>query len=187
MNETLKKLVLRLRTPRALIALGLCGIVLIALSSLLPSGTKSAAETAQAGSGTADTESYRQALEKSIRTLVAGITGDQNATVVITLESGIRYTYADTTSSGASGSSGTDSEETSSNSSRSCITVKTADGGEQALLVTETMPEVRGVAVVCAGGGDEQTAETIRSAVTAALGVTSGRVYIAGGSSYEKR
>ncbi len=62
-----------------------------------------------------------------------------------------------------------------------------ADGGEQALLVTAEMPEVRGVAVVCRGGDDELINEKIKNAVTAALNITSKRVYIAGGTDNEKR
>ena len=70
---------------------------------------------------------------------------------------------------------------------KATVTVKTADGGEQALLVTTEMPQVRGVAVVCEGGDDEIINEKITNAVTAALNITSKRVYIAGGSFNEKR
>ena len=49
------------------------------------------------------------------------------------------------------------------------------------------MPEVRGVAVVCRGGDDELINEKIKNAVTAALNITSKRVYIAGGTDNEKR
>ena len=78
-------------------------------------------------------------------------------------------------------------KSTSSENKQSYITVKTADGGEQALLVTAEMPEVRGVAVVCRGGDDELINEKIKNAVTAALNITSKRVYIAGGTDNEKR
>ena len=47
--------------------------------------------------------------------------------------------------------------------------------------MTAEMPEVRGVAIVCEGGDDEQINEKIKNAVTAALNITSKRVYIAGG------
>ena len=67
------------------------------------------------------------------------------------------------------------------------VLVTPADGGEQALLVTTEMPQVRGVAVVCEGGDDEIINEKITNAVTAALNITSKRVYIAGGSFNEKR
>ena len=48
------------------------------------------------------------------------------------------------------------------------------------MLVTVEMPEVRGVAIVCDGGDNEYIAEKIQNAVTAALDITSKRVYICG-------
>lgn len=186
MNEALKKITAALKSPKALITLGLCGILLILVSTLIPSGGKKSTASGTA-SESAGAEEYRLSLEKSIGGMVAGITGDTQATVVVTLESGIRYSYADATTADVSSSSGQNTSQQSSSSTQSYITVKTADGGEQALLVTEIMPEVRGVAVICSGGDNEQIAAKIRSAVMAALDITSKRVYIAGGSSHEKR
>lgn len=101
--------------------------------------------------------------------------------MVITLESGIKYSYADIREGVSADKTESDSKSTSSELKQSYITVKSADGGEQALLVTTEMPEVRGVAIVCEGGDDEQINEKIQNAVTAALNITSKRVYIAGG------
>lgn len=75
--------------------------------------------------------------------------------MVVTLESGIKYSYADTNEGSSADKTESNSKSTSSENKQSYITVKTADGGEQALLVTAEMPEVRGVAVVCRGGDDE--------------------------------
>ena len=119
--------------------------------------------------------------------MVKSITGSDNVTVVITLESGVKYSYADVNEGTAASKTEQNGESTSSETKQTYITVKTADGGEQALIVTEVMPEVRGVAIVCEGGDNENTAEKITGAVTAALNITSKRVYIAGGNSYEKR
>ena len=71
--------------------------------------------------------------------------------MVITLESGIIYSYADTNEGTSANKTGSGQESTSSESKQSYITVKTADGGEQALLITTEMPQVRGVAVVARG------------------------------------
>ena len=103
------------------------------------------------------------------------------------LESGIKYSYADIREGVSANKTESNFESTSSESKQTYITVKTADGGEQALLVTTEMPEVRGVAIVCEGGDDGETNEKIQNAVTAALNITSKRVYVAGGKSYEKR
>ena len=54
------------------------------------------------------------------------------------------------------------------------------------LVVTEIMPQIRGVAIVCELGDSPAIAERIQNAVTAALDITSQRVYIAGGAYNEK-
>ena len=102
--------------------------------------------------------------------------------MVVTLESGIRYSYASADETDTTSATGSTTDQSSESKKQSYITVKTADGGEQALIVTEIMPEVRGVAIICEGGNNEITAEKIKNAVTAALNITSKRVYIAGGT-----
>lgn len=182
MSDFFKRAVTALKMPKTLMLLGLFGIVLIFVSSLIPE--KSAENTASVGN--TDTEVYRAELQNEVLRIVKGITGDKNCTVVITLESGVRYTYADTNEEDNSTSSGQNLEESSSSSAKSYITVKTADGGERPLVIAEIMPQVRGVAIVCNGGDDKNIKEKITGAVTAALDITSKRVYVAGGNTYEK-
>lgn len=178
MNEKMKKLI---QNPKLLVILGISGIVLIFISSLF-SGNNNKAESSVASSVTYTAEQYSEMLEEDIKNIVTGITGDKNPTVVITLESGIRYSYASADETDTSSSTGSTNDQSSESKKQSYITVKTADGGEQALVVTEIMPEVRGVAIICSGGNSEATAEKIKNAVTAALNITSKRVYISGGT-----
>ena len=162
-----------IKKPRALAAVGICGILLIFASSMLSRGSEKKAQSAESSS--VGTEEYREALE------------DKKPTVVVTLESGIKYSYADSTEVTSSDSAGSSADTASRSETRSYITVRTSDGGEQALLITEQMPQVRGVAVICSGGDSPEIAEKISGAVTAAFDITSKRVYIAGGNSNEKR
>ena len=180
MNEKIKNIT---KNPKLLIAVGLCGILLVFLSSLFSSGYKK--ETVSVSSEQS-TEQYRVGLEQSIKEIVSQISGDSAPTVVITLESGIRYSYASADETDTS-SSGQTSGESRESKKQSFITVKTADGGEQPLVVTEIMPEVRGVAIICNGGNSQAIAEKIENAVTAALNITTKRVYISGGTGTEKR
>ncbi len=185
MNDVLKKLAEKIKSPKILMIAGLSGMLLICLSSFIGGGSSQKTKTPSGENLTA--EEYRVQLEESIKGIVESITGSDNAKVVITLESGIRYSYADVNEGVSSDKTESDSKSTTSESKQTYITVKSADGGEQALLVTTEMPEVRGVAIVCEGGDNEQINEKIQNAVTAALNITSKRVYIAGGSSDEKR
>lgn len=179
MNDVINKLTEKIKNPKLLVAAGLVGIALICLSSFIGGGEERESRTAPTESLTA--EAYKAELEDSIGEIVKSITGSNKLKVVITLESGIKYSYADITEGVSENKTASNLTSTSSELKQTYITVKTADGGEQALLVTAEMPEVRGVAIVCEGGDDELIKEKIQNAVTAALNITSKRVYIAGG------
>lgn len=174
MNERINKLI---KSPKLLVAVGILGILLVFVSSLIPSASS---EEKKLQSDCA-TQQYSDELQQSVKSIVKGISGDKNPTVVITLESGIRYSYVSADETDTS-SSGGDIGESRESKKQSFITVETADGGEQPLIVTEIMPQIRGVAIICSGGNDEIIAEKIENAVTAALNITSKRVYISGGA-----
>lgn len=171
------------KKPKLLIAAGCIGILLIALSSVKPSGGSVKADDAASDF---NCEKYKDELQLEIEKLVNKITGYDDCTVVLTLESGVKYTYASANEKESSSSSGKNVDEVSSNSSESYITVKSANGGEEPLIISELLPEVRGVAVVCSGGDDEKTREKITEAITAALNITSKRVSVLGGNRREK-
>ncbi len=177
MND-LKKYIDLFKKPKALIIIGIIGILLIFLStvSLEEKSGKESAESEMS------VEEYRQSLEHDVKNIVKSITGDKKATVVITLESGISYQYADITEGSTADKTDNNTTTSSSEQKQGYITVKNKDGSEQALLVTARMPEVRGVAIVCRGGDNEILSEKIQNTVTAALNITSQRVYIAGGT-----
>ena len=183
-TERLRRVIEKIKQPRFLIFTGLAGILLIFASSLLPQKSTAAPTV---GENYPAAEEYREQLEKDALTLVRKISGDSGAAVVVTLESGVRYSYADVTESDSESAAGAEGEQESKSLSRSYLTVKGADGSEKALLVTQLMPEVRGVAVVCRNGDEEQIAEKLRHALMAAFNLTSKRVSIQGGNGYEKR
>lgn len=185
MNERLNKIKDIVKKPKLLIIIGFLGIFLIFLSSFFE-GAKTEKATNKSDEDSF-VEEYRVSLEENVYEIVKGITGDKKATVVVTLESGIRYDYADAFDESSSNSMGESTQNESSSSSKTYITVRTDDGGEKPLIITKNMPEVRGVAIVCKGGDDSLISEKISAAVTAALNITSKRVCIAGGSNYEKR
>ena len=118
----------------------------------------------------------------TVEEIVKEITGSRQVEVIVTLESGIRYKYANISEGSSADKTESDAISTTTEHKEGYVTVKTSDGGEEALLVTRQMPEVRGVAIVCAGGDDPLLAEKIENTVTAALNITTQRVHIAGGN-----
>ena len=175
MNDFKIKIPKKLKNPKFLIIAGLIGIVLIFLSSLITTSNKTDNPTEGFS-----TDEYREALEEDIKSIVKKITGSRDVSVVVTLENGVSYSYADTKEESSQDKS--ESEETSTQNERKegYLTIKTSDGGEQALLVTTNMPDIRGVAIVCDGGDNEYINKKIQNAVTAALNITDKRVYICG-------
>lgn len=175
MSEIICKYASVFKKPKLIMILGLVGIMLIFFSSLF---TKSEKKTETKTEITA--EEYKLELEEDVKKIVRQITGSKNVSVVITLESGIRYDYADTKEETLVERQEKENKSLDSELKEGYIIVESADGGEEALLITAQMPKVRGVAIVCDGGDSEIIFNKIQNAVTAALDITSKRVYICG-------
>ncbi len=179
MNEYVSKYLKLLKRPKILMILGITGMILVLITSF--GGSKK--ETESLPDNSVLVEEYKKCLEEDIKETVKAITGSKNISVIITLESGIKYSYADTREESL-----TEKQESQNKTSDSAfkdgyIIVRDADGGEKALLVTAEMPEVRGVSIVCDGGDNEYIFEKIQNVVTAALDIKSGKVYICGRNS----
>ena len=173
MKEKIEALLKNKKIDRIIFILGFVGIALIFLSSLSPKLESKNNNEKKETSFSA--EQYQNAIEGQIRQIVAGIAGDSSAVVTVTLETGMNYIYADETKQNTEKESDRQSEETE----QTYITVTQADGTETPLILTEHMPKIRGVAIVCRINSEE-TATEIKNAVMAAFDLTSKRVYIAG-------
>ena len=177
MNDLIKKYTEKLKNPRVLIIIGIIGIALIFVSSFIPEKSQSAKTSEEFTA-----EEYKEALEKDIARLVKSISGSRKVTVVITLESGMNYQYADNVEESDESKNDNLNTAEKSETKQNYITVKNADGSEQAILISKQMPEIRGVAIVCEGGDNAALNEKIQNAVMSALNITSKRVFIAGGN-----
>ena len=111
--------------------------------------------------------------------IVSQIDGVGEAHVSVTLDSGIEYVYAkeekqDTdTRDGASGST-----TTRASSEEKLIIVEDENGRKTALLRKTLLPAVRGVVVVCEGGGDPLVVSAVTEAMKTALGVNTSQVCV---------
>lgn len=107
---------------------------------------------------------YIATLEEKIASIASKITGF-SAEATLTLETGTEYVYLDQTTT----------EE--QKNEQSYIVVDDGAGGETALIVTEKMPQIRGVVVVAKGASNTQT-EAIKTAVSALLNIRSSRISV---------
>ena len=92
MNEIINKYIILLKKPKTIVIIGIAGILLILLSSVLGSSKKTEINKTERE---ITAEEYKAILEEDIKKTVRDITGSKNISVVITLESGIKYAYAD--------------------------------------------------------------------------------------------
>ena len=85
----------------------------------------------------------------------------------MTLEGGYEYVYA------------TDKKVTVGGESTSYITVGSGDD-ESLVYITERLPAILGIGVVCTGGMDPTVRREVTALLSAAFGVGSNKVYVTG-------
>lgn len=161
------------RTVKFLVLLGICGIVLIFFSGLFgKSGSQQ--EPLQEETSPANAEEYRRGVEQDISRIVEAITGEEKPAVLVTLESGSRYIYAEDEKN----SSGTDGEKKSEEEEKNHVILKGADGAQHALTVTEMQPEIKGVVIVSGRAGEPAVREKLTNAVRTAFNLSSAKVCV---------
>lgn len=176
-----KKIIESKKGATIIFIIGLVGIALICLSSLLTNNKNT--NSSKTESTVFDMDSYTQQLENRLKSLVDEINGTEGSTVLVTIESGPEYIYAkkEKQSADTSESSKTDGyqKSTADEGENEYIIIETKDG-EEALLVTELAPKVKGVAVVCKNGNNSTVAERIKSAIATALNISANKISVTG-------
>jgi len=178
-KEKLKGLLHSEGRIKLIVLLGLCGIALILLSEFLPKQSKKQAPQPQASQ---TNETYAIQLEEKIYALVTSIEGVGKARVLVTLESGVEYVYANAEKKNTDvtqdySENGIKKLHEKDNSENSYILVDNGNGKE-ALIKTQIEPKVKGVVVVCEGAESIVVEERIINAVKTALDLSSTQVCI---------
>lgn len=163
-----------------IVGAGLAGILLILFSTIWPGGSEEAdppGKTEEEALPTA--EEYRQEYERMALQLVQQITGVGDVQVFVTLDSGVEYVYE--TEENRTADTQNTSEETYSEKNslqKKTLLVEGEDGRETPILKKTLEPKIRGVVVVCEGGGNALVMERIVSAMTTLFGISSTRVAV---------
>ncbi len=106
---------------------------------------------------------YTEELEKRIEAICREIKGVSEAHVLLTLDGGSEFIYAEDTSASA----------------REYVIIEGKEAGGP-ILIQEIYPEIRGVAVVCSHGNDSEMQKTVTELLSAALGISTARIRVAG-------
>ncbi|MBE6757257.1 MAG: hypothetical protein E7552_01740 [Ruminococcaceae bacterium] len=160
---------------RCVIAVGVLGMLMIVFSELRPTRKTEQKEKVS------DTETYVHTLEERLTETVSHIDGVGACRVMVTLENGVKYVYASEEKTGSDYKTEGDALSRADDNEQSVILVQTDDGYE-GLLVTELQPTVKGVVVVCEGGGDAAVQERVKTALCAVLNITDKRVCVVAGN-----
>ena len=148
----------RIKSKKTWLIIGTAaGIIMIIFSMVVPNG-KDTDESF---------EYYSVELETRIRELISHIAGVDDVSVMITLDCGSEYVYAQ-------------NSDASDGRVISDYVVISADGGDAPVQLKEIYPRVRGVAVVCSGGDTVAVKTKITELLTASLGISSNRITVCG-------
>ena len=128
---------------------------------------KSPSDSPADGVITRTTEEYRADLEARMEAICARVVGVGAVDVIVTLEGGYEYVYA------------TDKKVTVGGESTSYITVGSGDD-ESLVYITERLPAILGIGVVCTGGMDPTVRREVTALLSAAFGVGSNKIYVTG-------
>ena len=167
---------------RLIVILGLLGMALILLSQFFDGGS---GKTKEVDTATAQftSEEYIAELEGKLTALITGIDGVGEARVMVTLESGVEYIYAqeekrntDTTREGGTTEVSCKVYE-KENVEQKYILVD-QNGKKQPLLQTELQPKIQGVVIVCEGADNVRVEQSLTNVVTTALNIPSTRVCV---------
>ena len=168
---------------KIIVFIGIAGIALIFGSSLFTQSRTQDNTTAEVS--VPDTESatgYKQELCDELGYMLASIDGAGKTKVMVTLDGTVRNIYAtdnDIKQNESSQKTGSGENTTKQNDEKkTCIVVRMGDGSEQALTIGQLMPSVKGVLVVCQGGGSEEVRSRIKQAVSAALGIKESHICV---------
>lgn len=174
--ELFKNMATGEKRKRIIVAALLLGIALIFLSEIHP--PKKQVEIEKSLSNL----EYAQYIEDRLCELIESIDGVENAKVMVTLENGAEYVYANETNIKRDRTEdmgdNTTKQVQSLSSENKFILVETDSGRKTALVKTQIEPVIKGVAIVCSGRGGAVVEKDITDAVTTVLGIGANQVSI---------
>lgn len=164
-----------------IIIAGFAVIALIAVSGFLPKESSAPTEeTAAAEASSLTNEEYERRYQTLVKELVQEIAGVGRAEVAVTLQTGVEYVYVKEESKSADRQDADSNRITERNTlEQKPMLVEDDNGNRKALLRTTLEPTVRGVVVVCEGGGDPLVIEQVTMVVKTALGIGANQVCVA--------
>ena len=167
MANSIKEVVLRIKNGdkkiKIFIIIGFIGILLILLSEAVPSVSEKKSNQEYSY------DKYVVSLENETKALVEAIDGAGECRVMLTLENTRESVWAKNSEESRS--------EGSYSNSYEYVLYKGQDG-ETPILVKEYFPQIKGVAIVCAGADDIRVKESIINSLSSVFDIPSSKISV---------
>ncbi len=141
----------------------LCGVLLIIFGSIGDGKNVNEEDVANASYPGKELESYTSALEKRVTEHIERINGVSNVSVLITIEGTNEKVYA------------------TEGSGKDYVIIKDSSGSENAVVLTEINASVRGIAVVCDYGENNELRQQIITMLSSLFNIGSNRISVMSG------
>lgn len=149
----------------------LYGILIIGvLLLLLSSGLGAANDADELKAEAFDYGQYTKSLEESLEKALNQIQGISEAEAMVTLESGFEYIPAYETGGDSFGSGEGEQEK--------LIVLKKQGGSEEAFILKERLPTIKGVLVIAKGVGSSEAERNVVEAVKTVFDISASRVKV---------
>lgn len=170
LNKKIKEFFGKIQSRKAMLILflGCMGMLLIYLSELVPEENSIVKETSEEIKTTISER--EDILEKRLESILSKIEGAGKTSVMLTFDSSEEYFYAENFS---------EERDDTENRSESEIVIIDGENGEEPIVVKTSVAKIRGVLVICEGGGNALVKEKIIEALCALLDIPSNRVSVA--------
>lgn len=155
---------------RAVAVLGVAGLLLIIISSVLPEKKQSDQPAGELNNITSSgSVEYCRETEKKLEEFLEKIDGAGDVEVYLTVKGSEKYVYT-----------AEEKKVKSENKTEEEEKYVIVGGGSEREPLIETIeaPEITGAVIICTGGESPVVEERIYKAVSSALGISTGRIYV---------
>lgn len=156
---------------KIIVIIGIIGIMLLLASEIFSADTGSSSQNV---SLTVDTRQYVEEIENELAEILSQIEGAGKCRVMVTVDCGVETVYA--TQEESSHDINGDSQSVESNVSY--VVVGGSSGGKQALVIKEIQPKLRGIIIVCEGGGNSKVKMNVINAVSSAFDISTTKISV---------
>ncbi len=159
------------KTISIILALGICGMLLIGFSDSIFTGEKTDKDK-----NVITIEQYIKNLEKKTREMLNFVDGAGKCKIMITADVSSEQNFA--TDDSISQDIRTEQSASKNDIEKEIVMVEDSNGKKIALVKSVTEPKIRGVLVLCEGADNIETKEKITNAVKTLLGVSINKISV---------